>query len=241
MIRLIETIPPLTDDGVTSCRIKALWECYGAVPFIRFYHGENGSAAAIFDGQAIATVAETDVEEWAWFLSMQPDVTAVLSDPITAEAVAAAWDTTAKRYPVMHYTADVAVTETLDNASPRELYAFLEPIFPGLAPFDTWYPDVCYRSRHGFFRNVAMRDGGAVVSTAMTTAEWQDGALIGGVATAPTHRRQGLAGACVRALAGELKQEGRQVYICPKNEGAMRLYSELGFTACGEIAQVERI
>lgn len=240
MIRLVETLPALADDTLIACRIKALWECYGTVSFIRFYSGENGSAAVIFDGQAVALVSEEEREEWAWFLSMQPDVGAVLTDPVTAAAVAAAWETAMKRYPVMRYTADTITADPLDSASPRELYAFLEPIFPGLAPFDTWYPDVCYRSRHGFFRNAVVRDGN-VVSTAMTTAEWTGGALIGGVATAPTHRRQGLAGACVRALVKELKQEGRQVYICPKNEGAMRLYTELGFSVCGEIAQVERI
>ena len=98
--------------------------------------------------------------------------------------------------------------------------------------------DAAY-SRHGFFRYAVVRDGD-VVSSAMTTAEWTGGALIGGVATAPTHRRRGLAGTCVHALVGALKREGRQVYICPKKEGAMRLYTELGFSVCGEIAQVER-
>lgn len=241
MIRWVEACPEMTDDRLTAYRIRALWECYGAVPFIRFYSGENGSAAAIFDGQAIACIGDSDVEEWAWFLSMQPDVASVLADEETAEAVAAAWKTEAKRYPVMRYSAETAVTDGAEDASPRELYAFLQPIFPGLAPFDTWYPDVCYRNRHGFCRNAVVREGDAVVSSAMTTAEWSGGALIGGVATAPTHRRQGLAGACVRALVGTLTKEGRQVYICPKNDGAMRLYTALGFAVCDEIAQVERI
>ena len=239
MIRLVETLPALADDTLLACRILALWECYGAVPFIRFYSGENGSAAAVLDGQAVALVSEEEREEWAWFLSMQPDIGSILTDPATAAAVAEAWGTTPKSYPVMRHTADTIAEETADDASPRELYAFLQPIFPGLAPFDTWYPDVCYRSRHGFFRNAVVRDGD-VVSSAMTTAEWTGGALVGGVATAPTHRRRGLAGTCVRALVGALKREGRQVYICPKNEGAMRLYTELGFSVCGEIAQVER-
>lgn len=179
MIRLVETLPALADDTLIACRILALWECYGAVPFIRFYSGENGSAAAVLDGQAVALVSEEEREEWAWFLSMQPDIGSILTDPATAAAVAEAWETTPKSYPVMRHTADTIAEETADDASPRELYAFLQPIFPGLAPFDTWYPDVCYRSRHGFFRNAVVRDGD-VVSSAMTTAEWTGGALIGG-------------------------------------------------------------
>lgn len=240
MIRLVEELPALVDDTLIACRIKALWECYGAVPFVRFYSGESGSAAAILDGQAVALVSEEEREEWAWFLSMQPDIGSVLTDPDTANTIAAEWKTEVKRYPVMRFAAETPTTDGTESASPRELYAFLQPIFPGLAPFDSWYPDVCYRSRHGFFRNVVVRDEN-VVSSAMTTAEWDGGALIGGVATAPTHRRRGLAGACVCALVKVLKEEGRQVYICPKNEGAMRLYTELGFSVCGEIAQVERI
>lgn len=239
MIRLCEEDPQLQGESLLLYRVHALWECYGAVPFIRYYRGDEGSAVAILDGQAVVYAVEGEREELAWFLAMQPDITSVLADAETAAMVAAQWDMTVCEFPVMRADAPQIVSVS-ERFSPRELYAFLQPIFPSLAPFDSWYPDVCYRERHGFCRNVGIRDNGTAVCSAMTVAEWDGGALIGGVATAPTHRRRGLAGRCVGTLTALLQNEGRTVYICPKNEGAQRVYASLGFTACDTIAVVER-
>ena len=240
MIRLAEQLPVLTGDTLPLYRIRALWECYGAVPFLRFYTGDDGSAAAVLDGQAVVYATVPEREEMALFVSMQPDITALLADAQTAGAVAAHWGADVQTVPVMRCEAPQKA-EQLVRLSPRELYAFLEPIFPGLPPFEGWYMDVCYRERHGFCRTVAVLDGDRAVSAAMTTAEWCGGALIGGVATAPDHRRQGLAARCVGTLAAALQGEGRQVYICPKNEGAQRVYAALGFVVCDYVALTERI
>ncbi|MBR2405766.1 MAG: GNAT family N-acetyltransferase [Clostridia bacterium] len=241
MIRLVEALPPQQGDELLLCRVQALWECYGAVPFIRYYVGDSGSVAALFDGQALVYAVPEEREELAWFVAMQPDITSLLSDPDTAAAVAAAWQGEVATYPVMRYEAqNGAPAAELAHVSPRELYAFLQPIFPHLAPFDVWYPDICFRERHGFCRNVAVCEAGIPISSAMTVAEWQGGALIGGVATTPVYRQRGLAGLCVGSLATALQAEGRQVYICPKNDGAERLYTKLGFVTCSMIAQTER-
>lgn len=240
MIRLVEALPTLQGDTLPLFRVKALWECYGAVPFIRYYVGDGGSAAAILDGQAVVYAVPEEREELALFIAMQPDIASLLTDPDTTAAVAASWGTEMREYPVMRHTIPQMSGAELPSVSPRDLYTFLQPIFPGLAPFDVWYPDVCYRERHGFCRNVAVCEAGIPVSTAMTVAEWAGGALIGGVATTPVYRQRGLAGMCVSSLIASLQKEERQVYICPKNESAKRLYSALGFAVCGSIAQTER-
>ncbi len=240
MIRLVDALPTLPGNTLPLFRVQALWECYGAVPFIRYYVGDGGSAAAILDGQAVVYAVPEEREELALFIAMQPDIVSLLTDPETAAAVAASWGAEVRAYPVMQHTLPQVSGAALPSVSPRELYAFLQPIFPGLAPFEVWYPDVCYRERHGFCRNVAVCEAGIPVSTAMTVAEWNGGALIGGVATTPVYRQRGLAGMCVSSLIASLKQEGRQVYICPENEGAQRLYAALGFAVCGCIARTER-
>ena len=239
MIRLTECLPELQGEALPLYRIRALWECYVYVPFLRYYVGENGSAAAILDGQAIVYATETEREEMALFVSMQPDIISLLADVPTAQAVAAQWGTAVNEVPVMRCETP-QTAETISRLSPRELYAFLEPIFPGLPPFEGWYMDVCYRERHGFCRNVAVIEGDRAVSAAMTTADWQGGALIGGVATDPAYRRQGLAARCVGTLAAQLQKEDRQVYICPKNDGARRVYTALGFAVCDAVALTER-
>ncbi len=241
MIRLTEALPVPAKEDLLLFRARALCECYGAVPFIRYYVGDSGSTAAILDGQAMIYAVPEEREELAWFTAMQPDIGSVLTDPATAEAIARRWGSAVREYPVMRYEGSPLSCETLSRVSPRDLYAFLQPIFPGISPFDVWYPDVCFRERHGFCRHAVVCEDGVPVSSAMTVAEWEGGALIGCVATAPTHRRRGLAGRCVSSLTATLQQEGRRVYICPKNEGAKRLYTALGFAVCGCIAQTERI
>lgn len=241
MIRLVETLPTLSGDTLPIYRIRALWECYGALPFIHFYAGEQGSAAVMFDGQVIAYATPSEREELALFIAMQPNISSVLADVDTAAQVAAHWEREVHEFPVMRYALPHTNGVSLSSVPARDLYTFLQPIFPGLAPFDVWYPDVCYRERHGFCRNVAVCETGIPISSAMTVAEWEGGALIGGVATTPAYRKRGLAGMCVSSLVATLKKEGRDVYICPKNESAQRLYTTLGFIECGRIAQVERI
>ena len=78
------------------------------------------------------------------------------------------------------------------------------------------------------------------VSSAMTVAEWANGAVIGAVATDSSHRRRGYASACVSALTQQLSSENKTVYICPKNAAAQRLYEQLGFTVVGSLATTER-
>ena len=240
MIRLVETLPPMNGDDLLLYRIRSLWECYGQVSFIQYYVSDNGSAAALFDGQAIVYTNAEDREEFGLFIAMQPDVVSLLSDSETVAEVAKAWQSEAKTYPVMRHTIPQITGASLASVSPRELYMFLQHVFPYLPPFNTWYPDVCYRERHGFCRNVAVCEDGVPISAAMTVAEWTGGALIGCVATTPLYRQRGLAGMCVCSLISSLQKENREVYICPKNEGAERLYVSLGFAVCGSIAQTER-
>ncbi len=227
-------------DTLPLYRVRALWECYGAVSFIRYYMTDGGSVAALFDGQAIVHATAADREELCLFLIMQPDVTSVLADTDTVAVLAAAWGSECRSYPVMQYAGGTVDGGALCDLSPRVIYALLQPIFPHLPPFDVWYPDVCYRVRHGACRIAAVCEGNTPVSCAMTTAEWTGGALLGCVATATTHRRQGLAARCVTDLVAALQREGRDSYICPKNEGAERLYRGLGFEHCGTVAQTER-
>ncbi len=239
MIRWVDELPELSGHALPVQRIRAWWQCYGNVSFIRYYIGEQGSVAAVMDGQALAYAVQDEREEVSLFLSMQPDIGFVLADMDTTAAVADVWNTATTEIPVMRCT--TPQTELLtESLSPRVLYAFLQPIFPSLPPFDVWYPDVCYRERHGFCRNIAYLEKGQPVSAAMTVAEWDGGALIGGVATAPTHRRRGLASQCVGSLTARLQQQGRQVYICPKNEEAQRVYTDLGFSVCDRVAVTER-
>jgi len=72
-----------------------------------------------------------------------------------------------------------------------------------------------------------------VVSTALTTAENALSALVRGVATAQSHRNQGLATACMVALCADLLKEGKTPCLFYDNPAAGAIYRRMGFRELG--------
>ncbi len=236
MISLINREFPagIIGDEPVSGRLLSWWEAYRDTPIARFYQTEHGGAIAVMDTQAVACVPTADTEEVAAFFDLQPDVCSVYTtNPACFFGK------------VKHFTAmiapNVTEAETLETVSLRDLYPFLRPFFDDLPPFEAWYLDVSYRTRHDLCRHAAITDNGVIASSAMTVAEWQGGALLGGVATAPAYRRRGHAGRCVLSLTAALQAKGKTVWICPYNPPAQRLYESLGFRAHSTVTVIERI
>lgn len=95
------------------------------------------------------------------------------------------------------------------------------------------YVDLSYKIRHGLIRAAGVEDSrGALLSCAMTIAESDDTAVIGGVATAPGSRRRGFASGLVTALASQLEKEGKRPYLFCKPQLAP-FYQKSGFHTAG--------
>ncbi len=237
MICLADNTLPLeyvSGNDPVSGRLLAWWAAYAHTNFAQFYKTENNGCIAMMDAQAIVCAPPTDSEEICAFLQMQPTLDKVFT---TIPAVLSG--------KVIHFTAMQASHTPckVELNAPRlqELYAFLQPYFEDLPPFEPWYLDVSYRTRHGLCRQTSITENGRIVSSAMTVAEWGNGALIGAVATDPAFRSRGLAGRCVNALTASLQAEGKSVWICPYNEPAHRLYQSLGFVDNGTVTVLERM
>ena len=235
MISLIDRELPsgLSGGEPVSGRLLSWWEAYRDTPIARFYQTEHGGCIAVMDTQGVACVPAEDTEEVAAFFELQPEIRSVYTtDPACCAGKA------------KHFTAmlapNVTEAEMLETVSLRELYPFLQPFFDDLPPFEAWYLDVSYRTRHKLCRHAAITDNGAIASSAMTVAEWQNGALLGGVAIAPDYRRRGYAGRCVLSLTAALQRKGKTVWICPYNPPAQRLYEALGFRAHSTVTVIER-
>jgi ribosomal protein S18 acetylase RimI-like enzyme len=235
MISLIDRNLPngIIGDEPTSGRLLSWWEAYRDTPIARFYQTEHGGAIAVMDTQAVVCVPAEDTEEVSAFLSLQPEICSIYtSDPTCCIGK------------VKHFTAmmapNITDAEKLETVSLRDLHPFLQPFFDDLPPFEAWYLDVSYRTRHDLCRHAAITDNGVIASSAMTVAEWQNGALLGGVATAPAYRRRGYAGRCVLSLTAALQQRGKTVWICPYNLPAQRLYESLGFRERATVTVIER-
>ncbi len=92
--------------------------------------------------------------------------------------------------------------------------------------FDSFYPDMSHRLRHGLARIFAVRADGRAVSCCMTSAETELCAVISGVATMPDMRGRGYASLLVWKTAEALKP--RDVFLfCDKELAGF--YNRIGF------------
>lgn len=239
MISLVEkSLPPTDSHSTLAGRLRAWWEAYGNHPRLaHFYSGEQGSCAAVLDTQAILLCHTKEArEEFASFFALQSGVKTLYTDTATAAFFSLPFSV----HTVMRCEKE-AKTTLLNQASPREIYELLTSVFTDFPAFEPWYLDVSYRMRHNLCHQSSVWQKGKLVASAMTVAEWQNGALLGAVATLPEHRRKGYASHCVSALTAYCQQEGKVVYISPKNQKAGRLYASLGFADYETVAYIERM
>ncbi len=225
----------------SELRICALARAYGiCVPFIQFFADEEGSLASIMDGVCTFYCVSLPNDEWCAFLQMHSDIKMIHTDGKIGTVLAEKWQCSLRNGPVMRLdkvSSDTTLQIFRENdASLREVYRLLSAVFDELPPFEGWYVDTSHRVRHGCCHIAAEGDDGRLVSVAMTVAEIEDIALIGGVATLPCHRGQGAASRCIRRLIDTLTQ--RSILIAPSDENSAMLYSKLGFVPWGTWAEL---
>ena len=244
----------LIPDTEAAVRLRALADAYGpGLSFLRFWCDGEGGFASLMDGTMTLSLPRGLSEEWAAFAAMQPEVSGIRTDGETARRLAAGggWrvETGAVTAPSPALAAPEREPEPL---TPREAYPVLKECFPGsLPPFPAWYVDVSHRLRHGCCRLAGFKEEGRSVSCAMTVAEcgpapcepapYGGAALIGAVATLPAGRGKGYASAAVLTLARALRDEGRRVFLSPKNAHAHALYARIGFADAGEWGSLKRL
>lgn len=232
---------PVTGTDECLIRIASLKNTYGwDAPFIQFFTDGSGGLLSIMDGVAILHVSEL-TEEWQIFLEMNPDIHTLHCSGVVGRILteSACWQ--GRVGEVMHYNRSAPNNSPPDVcAQPYlpDVYALLERHFPGISSLNYWYPDASHRMRHGCCHIGCILRDNRVVSTAMTVAETPSEAIIGQVATDPAFRRQGMAVTCVNAVISQCK--GKELYILPIHEKAMRLYQKLGFVTCGTWAELEK-
>lgn len=120
-------------------------------------------------------------------------------------------------------------TETEHNPTIREVYSVLEKCKGEgfeVPDFNSFYPDMSHRVRHGLARIFALRVNGQAVSCCMTSAETDKCAIISGVATLPQMRGKGYAGRIVMDMIGSLGD--REVFVFCREE-LISFYNKLGF------------
>jgi len=242
MIRLAKDADfPSSADNEVLVRICALRLTYGInAPFVHYYTDEAGSLMSIMDGVALFHTAHLN-DEWCTFISMNPDILTIHCTKVIGEALIQSGVWHGQVGETMQYSGefpDSAENSVCTNPPLPAVYSLLKDHFPGIAPFNSWYPDVSHRIRHKNSHIAAVMDTDTVVSTAMTVAETDDAAILGQVATHPDFRRRGLAQKCIKSTLYQCK--GKTLYILPVDEIAQKLYKKLGFKVIGSWAELER-
>ncbi len=237
-----ETVRLWTPDSEAALRQCGQAAAYGTdLPFLRFYADDHGNRLSLFDGAA-SLHAVGDIEEMLLFLTMDPSVRAVRTDAETARRLAVMWEAPLETEAVMRAPENAVSQGTAELTALRDIYDVLTEGFGHnvMPPFEMWYADVHHRYRRGRCRAVSVKEDGVPQACAMTVSECDSAALIGAVATRPTARGKGYASSCVLQLASMLQNEGKTVWLSPKNAYAHALYERLGFSTVGEWGSVKR-
>ncbi|BAQ11944.1 acetyltransferase, gnat family [Bacillus sp. OxB-1] len=88
--------------------------------------------------------------------------------------------------------------------------------------------------RNGSGRTWYNEKDGQIISSASSTAENSQSAMIVGVGTLPEHQKQGLASYCMSVLCKELLNEGKMLCLFYDNPDAGTIYKRIGFVDIGK-------
>lgn len=226
-------------ENECAIRIHALKKVYGFASFIRYYTDDNGGLMSIIDGTAVLYCSDPS-EEWAVFITMNPDVLRVhCSVDMGRMLMKAGWQ--GREGVVLRYEGvptNSTTSEVCENPYLPSVHALLCRCFEDMTSLNTWYPDVSHRIRHNCAHIATIMDGDMVVSTAMTVAVTESAAILGQVATNPDFRGRGYAKTCINTVI--LRCKAKTLYILPVDDFARSLYESMGFVFAGEWAELQR-
>lgn len=86
----------------------------------------------------------------------------------------------------------------------------------------------------GLARAYFVKEDGVIISSASSTAENSQSAMIVGVGTLPEHQKKGLATYCMSKLCRELLEENKMLCLFYDNPAAGAIYKRIGFVDIGK-------
>ncbi len=190
-------------------------------------------APAEFDAEGIAAIINNDtafefisgieyiVEQLKPFLTVQPSNPRVLFYAKCEQA---------KDLAIVPKT--VQVKKALPNDAPRIIEQMV-----AIPEFSTSAHNIEQKRtslQNGSARTYYIEDENSIVSSASSTAENSQSAMIVGVATLANHQNKGLASYCMSALCSELLKEGKMLCLFYDNPTAGALYKRIGFKDIGK-------
>lgn len=231
--------------GILSTRISCYALSYGFDRDFLTFWGNNDSeefnciVAKFENNITVCADEDADFDELSEFLSVIGYDTLTCSQKV-AERLGFT-DFTVKNGFV--YSGEITFLDT-ENASESDInaiYNLISDAIPDSFPRDkesylNFLSDFTFRQRRGYARAKCIHCDGKVVSSAITSAESENSAVISGVACDENYRKYGFGKKTVLSLASELKKEKSNVYVIALGSSAEGFYKHIGFCECEKIA-----
>ena len=241
----IEAVKKLSEGSLLGTRILCYALCYGFdKSFVDFWANENVVVARFENAFTIKALPDADFDELREFIDIL-GATEIVTDKNTAEALGFNDFTVKSGY---RYVGENCVYDDVSDVNEElmfQLYSIISEAIPDSFCRDrdsylSFLSDYMYRKRRGYSRAYGVFVGDKLVSTAITSAETDDSAIISGVACDEGYRKFGYGKKTVLTSASLLNKENKNVYVIALNDSAKGFYEHIRFEKCEEIAYISK-
>jgi len=131
---------------------------------------------------------------------------------------------------------DIPSHITLEKAVPQDAEAIIAQMkaIPEFAEGNYNVENKRNSLEKGLARGYLINENDVIISSASSTAENSQSAMIVGVGTLPEHQKKGLASYCMSKLCRELLEEGKMLCLFYDNPAAGSIYKRIGFVDIGK-------
>ena len=217
-----------------ACRIACLFDSYGlSYDFARFWvqYDTNGQATAAivryYDAVTAALTDNSDREELTGFLQVIGFGSLSAPEPLLpGQEEAGVLMRLVRPADAPELSDDLVLN---DQPSLNGVYRLLESCRDELnvPPYESFLLDMSHKLRHGTALCITLEKDGVPIACAMTVAQSETCAVIGGVAVHRQFRRRGYGTACVTELCRRLS--GRSVLLVREPHRNRAFYEKRGF------------
>lgn len=202
-----------------------------------------GVLARFYDAATLVTQDVTDTEQIRTFLGMINYRTLVCSYE-TAQDLSLTISEVKNGYCFNGSACDFNMQQLCEDDY-YKAYALISREIPGSfsdtkEAYLSFLSDYTFRERRGLARGVCSYCDDIIASTALTSSETDNAAVISGVACDKSCQKKGLGKATVLSLINSLKKENKTAYVIALNESAEGFYEHIGFDKVEKIAFIER-
>lgn len=237
MLKLADNITSflfLPQDAYAA-RIQALFKTYGSqCAFAQFWTQAENAAVCRVDGvMTLCCNEDADYEELKVFVETVGCKTLVCSYEVCAKL---GYTPSASSH-IVEYKGDICVNPFCENPDLKQMHSLLLQCGFAMGDYGSFLADFAARLNKGTAKTSAIVSN-SIDACASALFIGEKSVLLGAVATNPEKRGKGLASELVSSLAGEMKEQGKRVFLFCREDSLLGFYKKIGFVACGKWTEV---